>query len=215
MKVSLLTALVSALLLTTTSAFPADLVDETPSLPQPPEPIIDTSEWGGFYLGAYGSYNWFSPSGSRLGGNDSEGFSGGGFAGYDWDWGNQIVTGIEGRLGFSDNDSSFGGVTVDQEWDASLRARLGYAYERSLIYSFAGLAITGVEATTITGSDDQQLTGFEVGAGVETKLFENVTGRLEYGFSDYGTEDFNLGGGGTQEIDLQNQNVNIGLGFSF
>lgn len=215
MNLSPIPIVVSVLLATGGYALAADPVEEAPTLPPVSEPIIDTSEWGGFYIGAYGSYNWFSPTGSVLGNADSNGFGGGGFAGYNWDWGNQIVTGVEGRVGFSDNDAASGGVTVDQNWDASLRGRLGYAYERSLIYSFAGLAVTGVEASAITGSDDQQLTGFEVGAGLETELFENITGRVEYGFTDYGSENFNLGAGGSQEIDVENQSLNIGLGFRF
>lgn len=195
-------------------AFAADLVEEVP-ITSKAETSIDRSEWGGFYIGAYGSYNWFSPSIAGQGSVDNKNFSAGGYAGYNWDLGNQVVSGFEGRLGFGQEDTSIGGTTVHQEWDASLRARLGYAFERSLIYSFAGLAMSGVEAAALTGGETQTLTGFDLGAGFETELFENVTGRLEYGFTNYSPQGFNIGAGGSQEIDLKKQNLNLGLGFKF
>lgn len=198
-----------------TTAMAADPQENTQIIPQAPEVVIDTSEWGGFYLGAFGSYDWFSATASGLGSANENGFSGGGYVGYNWDLGNQWVGGVEANVGFGMSDTTVGTVTIDQDWDASLRGRLGYAYERSLIYSFAGLAMTGVEASALTGSDDQTLTGFNVGAGFETELFEDVTGRIEYGFSDYSSEGFALGAGANPQVDLETQNINVGIGLRF
>lgn len=46
------------------------------------------------------------------------------------------------------------------------------------------------EASSIAGSDNQTLTGYNLGAGLEQELLDGITARVEYGFSDYGSETF-------------------------
>ncbi len=196
-------------------AFSADAVLQEPQVPVAPDPIIDTSQWGGFYAGVYGGYSWFDANVSGVGEADGEDLKFGGYTGYNYEFGNQFVTGLEFNGGIANGEASVGGTIVEQEWDASLRARLGYAFENSLIYSFAGLAVTGVEANTLAGTDNQTLTGYNLGAGFEKQILEGVTARVEYGFSDYGDETFSNGGGGTNQIDLREDSVNIGLGVKF
>jgi outer membrane immunogenic protein len=195
-------------------AFSADAVLQEPQVPVAPDPIIDTSQWGGFYAGIYGGYSWFDANVSGIGEAEDEDFKFGGYTGFNYQFGNQIVTGLELNGGFANGEASVGSTTVEQEWDASLRARLGYEFENSLIYSFAGLAVTGVEANSLAGTDNQTLTGYNLGAGFEKQIMEGVTARIEYGFSDYGDETF-TNGGGTNQIDLTEDSVNIGLGVKF
>lgn len=196
-------------------AHAADAVLQEPQVPETPEPIIDTSQWGGFYAGVYGGYSWFDANISGLGEADDESVKYGGFTGYNFELDNKVVTGLELNGGFASSQTTLGGTTVEQDWDASLRARLGYAFERSLIYSFAGVAVTGVEASSIAGNDDQTLTGYNLGAGLEHEFLDGITGRIEYGFSDYGSETFAPGGGASNEIDFNEDSVNLGLGVKF
>ena len=196
-------------------AIAADAVLQEPQVPAAPDPVIDTSQWGGFYAGIYGGYSWFDANVSGIGEAESEDFKFGGYTGYNFEFDNQIVTGLELNGGIANGEASVGGTTIEQEWDASLRARLGYAFENSLIYSFAGLAVTGVEANTLAGTDSQSLTGYNLGAGFEKQILDGVTARVEYGFSDYGSETFSNGAGGTNEIDLTEDSVNVGLGIKF
>lgn len=198
-----------------TSAFAADPVIEEPLIPTAPEASIDTSQWGGFYLGLYGGYSWFTANASGLGEGDDNAARYGGYVGYNWQFDNQLITGLEALGGFNEADVVAGGLAVEQEWDASLRARLGYAFENSMIYSFAGLAVTSVDAVALTGADNQTLTGFNVGAGLEVHLFEDVTGRIEYGYDDYSDETFSLGGGAASNIDVENHSINLGVGLRF
>lgn len=197
------------------SGWAADAVLPEITDPQAPEIRIDTTEWGGFYLGIYGGYSWFDAGVSGFGNDHGEGGELGVYAGYNWQLENRIVTGLEVLGGFSDGEANAGGVVVDQKWDASLRARLGYAFENSLLYSFAGLAVTGAEANAITGNDEQTLLGFTVGAGLETQIYEGVTARVEYGFENYSDETFALGAGTNPKIDLENQSVSVGIGIKF
>ncbi|MEM9277270.1 MAG: outer membrane beta-barrel protein [Pseudomonadota bacterium] len=201
----------------TQPVYSADTVVEEQLIPQPPEVEVDTSEWGGFYLGAYGGYSWFDADGATAAGGEADGEGGkiGAYTGYNWQFDNNIVTGLEALGGYSDADASTATVAVEQEWEASLRARLGYAFEQSVIYSFAGLAVTSIEAATLTGSDSETLGGYTLGAGWETFLKDNITARIEYGFSDYEEENFVLGNPASNNIDFQDQSVNVGIGFKY
>ncbi len=190
------------------------VVGEEPELPEAP-PAVDTTDWGGFYLGAYGGYAWISPGVSTGPVPDGNGLDAGVYGGYNWQFNPNFVGGLELTAGLSQADSNSAAVAVEQEWDASLRARMGYAFERSLIYSFAGLAVTSVDATAIAGADTQTLTGWNVGAGWEQDLGSSWSAKLEYGFADYSSEGFNLGGPAATQIELQDQSVTLGLGFRF
>lgn len=211
-------SILSASFLTSTIAFQAlaaDAILQAPQVPSAPEPVIDTSQWGGFYVGAYGGYSWFDANAGGFGEADDESVKFGGYTGYNFEFDNKVVTGVELNGGIANSQASIAGTTIEQDWDASLRARLGYAFEKSIIYSFAGVAVTGVEATSLAGSDSQTLTGFNLGAGLEHEILDGITARVEYGFSDYGSETFAPGGGASNEIDFKEDSVNLGLGVKF
>lgn len=197
------------------SAFAADAVIEEPLVPAAPDPVIDTSQWGGFYVGAYGGYSWFDANATGLGSGTDESVKYGGYTGYNFEFDNNVVTGLELNGGFANANANIAGVSVEQEWDASIRARLGYAFEQSMIYTFAGVAATGVEAQALGLSDSGTLTGYNLGAGLEQQIIDGVTARIEYGFSDYGSETFAPGGVGGTEIDFKEDSVNLGLGVKF
>lgn len=207
---------ISVLIAASSSANAADLPEPEPLIPQAPDTaIVDTSQWGGFYLGVYGGYTWLQAETNSTPQSDGDGFSLGGFTGYNWQFDNRIVTGLEAQGAYVDSDTQTGNINVEQDWDASLRARLGYAFENSLLYSFAGLAVTGVEAQAITGADDNTLTGFDIGAGLEFEIFEDVTARIEYDYDNYSGESFSLGASGAPEVELESHNINVGVGLKF
>jgi opacity protein-like surface antigen len=79
----------------------------------------------------------------------------------------------------------------------TLRGRLGFAWDRTLLYATGGWAWSGVEVTTsdsITGgpavvgggpgivTDHATVHGRTVGGGIETSLWSNWTGKIEYQF---------------------------------
>ena len=63
-------------------------------------------------------------------------------------------------------------------------------------------------------SDQQWLTGWTIGAGVERKLTENIIGRVEYDYSSFGEERFDLGSS-DPDIDLTGHSLKVGLGLQF
>jgi outer membrane immunogenic protein len=201
---------------TYSGAIAADAIDEQPPAP-PPAPVQEISDaalWTGPYVGAYGKYNWLDLSVDGAGSEKTHGWGGGGYLGYNYQLPNNVVLGIEATGGLTDTDETVSGVNVRQDWEASLRGRMGYAFENSMIYGLAGLGASKVEAS-VPGTDDRNIhLGWNIGAGVETHLTENITGRLEYDYTDYQSQDYSLGGGDTS-VDLNSHAIKLGVGFRF
>ncbi len=71
-----------------------------------------------------------------------------------------------------------------------MRARAGIALDRFLVYGTGGAAVTDLQLSNAGGSDDDVLWGWTAGAGVEGMLTDNLTARIEYRYTDYGSDDF-------------------------
>ena len=139
--------------------------------------------WTGFYFGANAGAS-FSDVETEDGDESDAVFVGGLHVGYNWQKHGPWVFGIEGDVGFAD----------DIEYIATLRGRLGYAAGSTLIYATGGAAFLGVDDAS--GDDDETITGWVAGGGLEHKLRENVSIGVEglyYSFDgeDFGVEDEN------------------------
>jgi len=195
-------------------AFAADVVYEEPPAPAP---IISTpvSTWAGPYGGlsfgyGFGQTDTDGPAGEI----DTRGFLVNGFAGWNGQ-SNSFVYGAEADLGYNfmhDRDSDYGSQFG---WEGSLRARLGYAAtDNVLLYTTAGLAVGRGKFIDASGSDSNTHIGWTAGAGVDTKLSEQVFGRLEYRYTDYNTKEYDTGSG-PQDIDSSHHRIGVGLGIKF
>lgn len=84
---------------------------------------------------------------------------------------------------------------VDTDWLVTIRPRLGYAFDRTLIYATGGLALAQVKDTWSVASSGNYLkamsnssvrVGWTLGAGVEHAFARNWTAKLEYLYTDLG-----------------------------
>jgi outer membrane immunogenic protein len=80
---------------------------------------------------------------------------------------------------------------VHYNMQGSLRGRVGYAIDRFLPFfttgvSFAGMGMSYANAGGNYYSKSTTQTGFVVGAGLEYGFLDNLSGRLEYLYSNYG-----------------------------
>ena len=128
-----------------------------------------------------------------LGNINADGFQGGAYGGYNFQNG-QFVYGGEADLGYSGGDETRGGIKAKQGVEGSVRARAGIALDPVLLYGTGGLAVTNSKLSSDTGSNSNTRVGWTVGAGAEAKFTQNIVGRVEYRYSDYGKKDFDLGG---------------------
>ena len=169
--------------------------------------------WEGAYLGVYGGYGWNKNKTSE-GTLDADGIKGGGYGGYNFQNG-QFVYGGEADLGYSGGDETRGGIKAKQGVEGSVRARAGIALDPVLLYGTGGLAVANSKLSSDTGSDSNTRIGWTVGAGAEAKFTQNIVGRVEYRYSDYGKKDFDLGGLDDVSSKLTTNEIRVGVGYKF
>lgn len=175
--------------------------------------------WTGVYVGGQIGYSWGAdktqelltagriPLGVEFDYHPSS-FMAGAHAGFNYQVGS-IVFGIEGdveglnaRGGFNDpsrvrSATDPGGlVRVDREWQASVRGRIGYAFDRFMIFGTGGAAFTEFDYrffNPLAGFGEGgkfSRTGFTVGGGVNYALTNHLILGLDYRYTDYGNFDY-------------------------
>lgn len=185
-------------------------------LEQPPEPPVaevmpQTFLWSGGYLGGYGEYKWGEFS--ALPAQNADGFGGGFYGGYNWQK-DSIVYGAEADIGYSGADVSSGGLTGKQGFNGSLRARLGVDVNPFMVYATGGVAATNAELSNAAGSDTNTHFGWTAGAGAEAFVTDTITTRIEYRYSDFQSQDYNLGGTNVSS-GFDDHSVRLGIGMKF
>jgi len=197
------------------SAWAADLPPAPAPAPRAPAAYIPAPppfSWTGFYIGGnigagfnHGNIT-DSINGASWGLNNNGTFAGGGQVGGNYQFG-VVVAGVEADFEwFANNNNSGGGVTAfgttlsgssNGRWLTTVTGRLGYAFDRVLVYGKGGGAWVGSNNFTVlnvpTGasvsfSNSNSNTGWVAGAGVEWAFFNNWTAKLEYdyvGLSNY------------------------------
>ncbi len=189
----------------------ADAVEQIPQAPVAVEEPAPAANWQGFYLGAYGAYDW-----GRFGGGDhnANGFGGGAYTGYNFQSG-PIVYGIEADVGMNDQKgSTFGGYRGEAGWNGSVRGRVGYDLNPFLIYGTGGVALQNNELKDATSSDDKTSVGYTVGVGAEAFVTSNITARVEYRYTDFGSDRYSLDSGSVSK-GFDDHSVKVGIGVKF
>ncbi len=187
--------------------------------------------WTGFYLGinggyAFGTSNWYNSGlGSGTGDFSTSGFLVGGTVGANYQSG-AIVYGVEADGDWSNLDGSVGacvfGATCEtkSDWLATVRGRMGYAWDRLLVYVTAGGAFSNVQAGLQGGSfSSSTQIGWTGGAGIEGALAPNWTARVELLYVDFGnascTTACDPSSGTTTSVSLTETIVRAGVDYKF
>lgn len=196
--------------------FAADAItSEEPPAPAP-SAELPVASWAGPYVGLSAGYGFHGRTKDRTLDNtiDTDGFIGGAFAGYQWQNGS-FVYGLEGDINYNGMSGSNAGEESKTKIDGSVRARLGYAVTPDvLLYGTAGAAAERLKITDAAGSDSNGLFGWTAGAGADVKITEQVFGRVEYRYSDYGSKDFDTGAG-VSRIKDSDHRITFGVGLKF
>ena len=234
MKKSLLAATALALAVSAGSALAADLPSKkaAPLLPPPPPP---PALWTGFYVGLNAGYTWsdsnttsiatspvipgalpavLSAFGSGIVSTNSDGFIGGGQIGYNYQFANAFVAGIEadiqGVAGSNNAATSVSGVagfsstlsaSRSLDYLGTVRGRIGYLITPSLlVYGTGGLAYGQANLTTSVlqvagaatvgtsaGTFSDTRVGWTAGGGVEWLFLPKWSAKVEYLYYDLGS----------------------------
>jgi outer membrane immunogenic protein len=202
-------------------AFAADMTVVEPPVETPITEVAGVYDWGGFYVGVNTGYSRTDTSftaGGLAADADLDGWALGAYAGYNV-FNNGWVYGIEADVKRDFNEERFdaGGSTFEAKttWGGSVRARLGYAIDRTLIYGTGGYAFTNAKLDNITTGVGEKETfhGWTIGAGVEHAFTDTVAGRVEYRYSDYNKSDvFGVAG---SDGDIDSHSIMLGVSMKF
>lgn len=193
--------------------------------------------WTGAHVGLSAGHVWASSDSqfsapSYHSESDPQGYFSGAFAGYTFQFDNGIVLGAEADFAsasvsaesfvYSGAFPNYGDIlTTRLDWSASLRARLGYAIDRVLIFGTAGVAAADFKVSESYGGVhpemiNKALTGWTVGIGVDYSITDHVFSRLEYRYSDFGAaESIKYPSWYTFESDLKSQELRLGIAYKF
>ena len=205
-------------------AAPASAADLPRQTPYRAPAYVTSYNWTGFYLGAHAGYGW----GSSDDGFELSGGFIGGQVGYNWQaMGSPWVLGVELDSAWADFGRSehvscrpvFCPSRRTPTTMGSLRARVGYAFDRTMIYATGGLgwinnevSINAALGPFVFGATESQTHfGGVIGAGVEHAFAPNWSVKGEYLYSMYGSETYfgALGGGFSSDADTHTIKVGV------
>lgn len=228
MKKYLLSGVAALGILAAGAASAADLPSRKGPVAAPYYPPVFT--WTGFYVGVNAGYAWGQIDSTGLGVlnngfDDPDGFTGGGQIGYNYQIG-QWVIGAEADFQGADLKATAfdvaSGFRASNEinWYGTVRARVGYAFDRFLPYVTGGFAYGQVKnklsGPLFTLSDDNTQYGWTLGAGLEYAFTNNLTAKIEYLYVDLDKESLTVPGGTfTSNVETKFSVVRAGLNYKF
>ena len=184
----------------------ADLRGATKVIEEPEPPYLGPSSrelgfsWSGSYIGGFVGYehavwdlDFIRNNNHGMAREGADGIGGGAYIGYNYQFHNHFVLGVEADLGTTnasqhneifDNDSSLASYGMF----GSVRGRMGYAFDRLMLFGTAGWAFGNVTNEIQKGAnageqivaDDVWRNGWVVGGGADYAFTENWIGRAEY-----------------------------------
>lgn len=205
-----------AALMTGRSVFAADLATALPTKAPPVAPVPYFS-WTGCYVGGNIGGGWGNkeltdapngevvaytdnPSVTSLSDNIS-GFLGGGQIGCNYQFAKNWVIGLEGGIsgaGIKGNISAASTFiqttfSAKTDWMGSAVGRLGYAWDRWLMYVKGGAAWAGDQYQTTNSyfgnyNASETRSGWTLGGGLEWAFADHWSTRLEYNYYDFGSQ---------------------------
>jgi len=208
-------------------------------LPLPPSPRFDAeppyAHWGGIYLGlnggfSLGSSQWIQGQNATSVFN-TDGFLLGGTVGFNYPV-SAVLFGVEADADWSTLNGSAGNCAVNGTGAVAacetknsvlgtFRARMGYAFDRTLIYVTGGAAFgelrTGLNPPATFNSTTK--VGWAAGTGVEYALTDAWSAKAEYLFVDLGsascTGPANCGGAAGASVSLTENLMRGGFNYRF
>jgi outer membrane immunogenic protein len=227
----LLLASITAVAFCSAPALAADMAVKAPAKAPAYQAVAPVFNWTGCYLGAQAGYAWGHtgydleiPPDANSGFNfNVKGGVAGGHLGCNYQI-NQFVLGIEGDgewTGIKGDDNDRGGTTdkISGNWQASIRARAGMAFDRYLVYATGGGAWMNVTYSKPDFNSEtvhETLKGWTAGAGVEYAFYNNWTMRAEYRYARFNSEGFAFNTGTDRTLRETTTNTGrIGVTYKF
>ena len=182
-----------------------------PAQPAPVAQAPAATDWDGPYIGASLGYGWGTASNSAPDTANLSGWTVGGQVGYNFHLTDNIVTGVEGDLNWTNQTGNYStGDAFAINWDGSVRARAGVDLDGILPYLEAGVAFANGTDNLGGVSTSATHTGWTAGGGIEFKVADPVSLNVEYRYTDYGSQTYN-----GNSVGLTDNTVKAGLNYHF
>jgi outer membrane immunogenic protein len=215
-----------------------------------PPAVIPVFSWTGCYVGVEGGGNWGRSQHfqddpfvvgaaavlglSQTGGINLSGGMAGGTIGCNYQTGN-LVFGVENDFSWTNKKGTASlippfvttdSATTSESWIGTFRGRVGYAWDRWLVFGTGGAAITR-EAHQLCGPVSgcagaaANVAGWTAGAGVEYAFLGAWSVKAEYLHADFGRQTFTratLPAGGffaARDVTLTDDMVRVGINYAF
>jgi outer membrane immunogenic protein len=223
----------------TAVAYRSALAADFPAPDLPPPLPVTVYNWTGIYLGINGGFgtgnsNWSDGLVGTTGSFPISGYLIGGTAGFNYQIG-EYVFGIEGDGDWTNLNGNSGstcgaitaglappvGCQTQSQWLATVRGRVGYAFDRIFLYGTAGAAFGNIQTGLNPPStfDSSIEAGWTVGAGLEWAFAQSWTAKVEYLFVDLPngacTTVGNCGGAAGSIVSFNESVIRAGLNFKF
>nr|CAD6416945.1 porin family protein [Rhizobium sp. Q54] len=195
------------------AASPAWAADLTYSEPAPAyeEPAASTGGWSGAYVGLHAGTS--SDHGMPLSG-ESE-FMGGIQGGYNAEMGGAVVGGELELSHMGDTEVDVPGGELKERYRVAAKAKVGAPLGDTLVYGTAGATMTSLRDTSTAEGPDGWKPGWLLGAGVEQKFNDQISGRVEYNYTRTGDVRSFPAAGGTTESNVSDHTIKAGLNYRF
>jgi outer membrane immunogenic protein len=208
----------------------ASAADVPPSRSAPPPlrapAYVPFFSWNGLYVGVVGGYGWgtskWTNAAATTGDFSINGAFVGGTVGYNIQTG-AVVFGLEGDVVWntmkgSTTTNCAAGCETSSSWLATVRGRIGYAFDRFLPYLTGGMATGEVKASTpgLAGMKKTPI-GWTAGGGIEYAFVNNWSAKAEYLYFDLGKSDCGMGCSAVAPTDvtLKSHLMRFGLNYKF
>jgi outer membrane immunogenic protein len=228
-------------------ALAADLPPPMAPPPRAPAayiPIGPAYNWSGFYIGgnlgaAFGGNGSYSDNfGDSISTSKKTSFIGGGQVGVNYEFPVGVVVGAEAMFDWAPNTSNtihvttnpggatVGNATINNRWLTTATGKLGYAWDRVMLYGKGGWAWVGSSNSSFntpggsgafSGPSNQG--GWTAGLGVEWAFAGNWSARAEYDYIGLSNQTFTANTvPGPTVVSANNRSLNIvtaGLNYKF
>jgi outer membrane immunogenic protein len=214
-----------------TAALAADL-PPPPPMPRAPAtyiPVAPYYNWTGFYIGGNLGAGWTTAGslsdtlGSTFTSNNNAQFLGGGQVGVNYEFWGGVVVGAEAMFDWLPNNSNTitatngvntASANINSRWLTTATGKLGYAWDRVLLYGKGGgawvgasnssLTVNGAPASFSTTSNNNL--GWTAGLGVEWAFWGTWSARAEWDYIRLNNQSFTVAAGGPFGGDVINDN---------
>jgi outer membrane immunogenic protein len=191
------------------------------AIPVKAMPVASYS-WNGSYVGGNVGYMWGDTSVTNpvLGGSSSaraRDWSLGIQTGYNWVFAPNLLLGFEADSALLSVDGDGpAGANLKITNAGTVRARLGYVNDRTLIYGTGGLAYAKEKFNGGGAMVNAYQIGWVAGGGIEYMFAPRWSTKIEYLYADYGHTNLNFtNNGDANSSSLKAQSVTVGLNYKF